>query len=86
MAVKCKAFLENILSLSLKTDEEKKTKIKENVQRLINGEIALNIFLINVNNLLGLQLKTDMILSVEDEVGIKVYIVRATLVTINLLI
>lgn len=72
MAVKCKAFLENILSLSLKTDEEQKTKIKENVQQLINGEITLNIFLINVNNLLGLQFKTDVTLSDDDEVGIKV--------------
>lgn len=70
MAVKVKAFLENILSLSLKTDKEQKTK--ENVQLLINGEITLNIFLINVNNLLGLQFKTDVTLSDDDEVGIKV--------------
>lgn len=70
MAVKCKAFLENILSLSLKTDKEQ--KIKENVQQLINGEITLKIFLINVNDLLGLQFKTDVTLSDDDEVGIKV--------------
>lgn len=70
MAIKCKAFLENILSLSLKTDKEQ--KIKENVQQLINGEITLKIFLINVNDLLGLQFKTDVTLSDDDEVGIKV--------------
>lgn len=51
-----------------------KNKNKGKCQQLINGEIALNIFLINVNDLLGLQLKTDKILSVEDEVGIEIYI------------